>query len=101
MALIQKTHLRDSGAPTQSNTANWPTPKVSRRAAQVTLNASRTTILDVVMRRYLRQPPLPALVVLAVAERFALALGDAEVEFLDVLVLAQGLGLAVHHDAAV
>ena len=35
----------------------------------------------------LRQPSLPPLVMLAIAERLALALGDAEVEFLDVLVL--------------
>src|SRR5262249_44820157 len=47
------------------------------------------------------EPALAALVVLGVAERFALALGDAEVELLDVLVLAQRLGVAVHDDAAV
>ena len=34
------------------------------------------------------QPALAPLVVLAFAERFALAFGDAEIEFLDVLVLA-------------
>src|SRR4029077_12532889 len=49
----------------------------------------------------LGQPPLAPLVVLDVAERFALALGNAEVELLDILVLAQRLGLAVHDDTAV
>src|SRR6202171_3654480 len=48
----------------------------------------------------LRQPSLAALVMLHVAERLALAFGDAEIEFLHVLVLAQRLRLAVHHDAA-
>src|SRR5215813_13382709 len=38
---------------------------------------------------------------LALAERFAPAFGDAEIELLDVLVLAQRLGLAVEHHAAV
>jgi hypothetical protein len=40
-------------------------------------------------------------VVLDVAERAAALAADAEVEFLDVLVLAQGSGLAVEHHAAV
>ena len=58
-------------------------------------------ILNIIENRRSRQPTLAPLVMLHVAERLALALGDAEVELLDVLVLAQRLGLAVHHDAAV
>src|SRR5215471_21012856 len=46
-----------------------------------------------------RQPALAAFIMLTFAERFALALGDAQVEFLDVLVLAQRRRLAVEHDA--
>src|SRR2546425_1586082 len=49
----------------------------------------------------LRQPALAPSVMLALAERFAPAFGDAEIELLDVLVLAQRLGLAVEHHAAV
>src|SRR5258708_28037040 len=49
----------------------------------------------------LRQPALAPPVMLALAERFAAALGHAQVELLDVLVLAQPLGLAVEHHAAV
>src|SRR6516164_4263624 len=49
----------------------------------------------------LRQPALAPPVMLALAERFAPALGHAEIELLDVLVLAQCLGLAVEHHAAV
>src|SRR6516165_2906117 len=47
-----------------------------------------------------RQPALAPLVVLAFAERFALALGNAEVEFLDVLVLTESRRGSVEHDAA-
>src|SRR6476620_7234541 len=47
------------------------------------------------------QPALAPLVGLHVAEALALGAADAEVELLDVLVLAQRLGVAVHHDAAV
>src|SRR3989442_15144651 len=49
----------------------------------------------------LRQPPLAPPVMLALAERFAATFGDPEVELLDVLVLAERLGLAVEHHAAV
>src|SRR3989304_5461136 len=50
----------------------------------------------------LRQPPLPPPVVLHVAVALALPdAGEAEVELLDVLVLAQRLGVAVEHDAPV
>src|SRR6185436_708086 len=48
-----------------------------------------------------RQPALAPLVGLHVAEALALGAADAEVEFLHVLVLAQRLGIAVHHHAAV
>src|SRR5262245_11687388 len=48
----------------------------------------------------LSQPALAPPVVLALAERFAAAFRDAEVEFLHVLVLAQRLGVAVEHHAA-
>src|SRR5215469_8572462 len=47
------------------------------------------------------QPALAPPVMLALAERFAPALGHAQIELLDVLVLAQRLGLAVEHHAAV
>src|SRR2546421_6778674 len=47
----------------------------------------------------LRQPALAPAIVLALAERFALAFGDAEIEFLHVLVLSQGFGVAVEHNA--
>src|SRR5262249_7202113 len=47
------------------------------------------------------QPSLAPPVMLALTERFAPAFGDAEIELLDVLVLAQRLGLAVEHHAAV
>src|SRR6266550_9009047 len=47
------------------------------------------------------QPPLAPAVVLDVAERTAAFAADAEIEFLDVLVLAQRGGVAVEHDAAV
>src|SRR5215207_4558290 len=49
----------------------------------------------------LRQPALAALVMLAGTERFAPALGDAEIELLDVLILAQRPCLAVEHDPAI
>src|SRR5262249_41503035 len=49
----------------------------------------------------LRQPALAPPVMLALAERFAPAFGDAEIELLDVLVLAQRLGFTVEHHAAV
>src|SRR5712692_8206826 len=49
----------------------------------------------------LRQPALAAAVEFDLAVAFAARGGEAEVEFLDVLVLAQRGGGAVHHDAAV
>src|SRR5262249_13538649 len=48
-----------------------------------------------------REPTLAALIVLHVAKRLPLALRDAEIELLDVLVLCQRFRLAVHDDAAV
>src|SRR5205085_2880269 len=47
------------------------------------------------------QPALPAAVEFDVAVVFAAGGGEAEVEFLDVLVLAQRRGGAVHHHPAV
>src|SRR5918992_3342440 len=47
------------------------------------------------------QPPLPSLVALSLAKAPAVPAPEAEVEFLDVLVLAQCLCLAVQHDPAV
>jgi len=48
----------------------------------------------------LGQPALAPFVVFCVAETLAAFAADAEIEFLDVLVLAQGLGLAVEHHPA-
>jgi hypothetical protein len=56
---------------------------------------------DAVLIAPLRKPSLSSLVALAVAEALTIGTPDTEVELLDVLVLAQSLGLAVHHDAAV
>src|SRR4051794_19958220 len=47
------------------------------------------------------EPALAATVVLDVAERAAALAADAEGELLHVLVLAQGRGVAVEHDAAI
>src|SRR5258708_32760720 len=47
------------------------------------------------------EPSLSSLVALAVAEALTIGAPDAEVELLDVLVLAPGFGVAVHHYAAV
>src|SRR5580704_14551376 len=47
------------------------------------------------------KPALAPSVVLDVAERAATLAADAEIEFLHVLVLAQGRGVAVEHHAAV
>ena len=47
------------------------------------------------------EPSLSSLVALAVAEALTIGAPDAEVELLDVLVLAQGFGVAVHHYVAV
>src|SRR5512137_2130473 len=47
------------------------------------------------------EPALASLVELRFAEALAARLRDAEVELLGVLVLAQHVGGAVHHDAAV
>jgi hypothetical protein len=47
------------------------------------------------------EPSLSSLVALAVAEALTIGAPDAEVELLDVLVLAQGFGVAIHHYAAV
>src|SRR4051812_44727358 len=44
------------------------------------------------------QPPLPALETLQVLETLALIAGAAEIEFLDVLIVAQLVGAAVEHD---
>src|SRR6266513_1664222 len=49
----------------------------------------------------LRQPALASPVMLAFAERLSLALGDAEIKLLHVLVLAQRLGVAIEHHTAV
>src|SRR5450756_1362288 len=49
----------------------------------------------------LRQPAFAPAVMLAVAEGFAPAFGNAEIELLHVLVLGQRLGVAVHHHPAV
>src|SRR6266540_274430 len=60
----------------------------------------RTTLLRLLSRS--RQPPLAALVVLDVAVALALAdAGEAEVELLDVLVLADRLAVAVEHHPAI
>src|SRR6187455_1553696 len=48
-----------------------------------------------------RQPAFPPPVVLGLAEALAPAAGDAEVELLHVLVLAERGGRALHHHAAV
>src|SRR5512133_1036120 len=49
----------------------------------------------------LRQPALAPPVMFAFAERLSSAFGDAEIELLHVLVLAQRLGIAIEHHAAV
>src|SRR6266404_6676480 len=46
------------------------------------------------------QPPLPSLEALQVLETLALVAGAAEVEFLDVLIIAQLVGAAVEHHLA-
>src|SRR6266481_2885763 len=60
----------------------------------------RTLAGPATWRKELRQPALAPPVVLALAERLAPPFRHAEVEFLHVLVLAQGLGIAVEHHAA-
>src|SRR5690606_1792855 len=47
------------------------------------------------------KPAFAALVALYITEALAVRAAHAEVELLHILVLAQALGLAVHHDAAV
>src|SRR5262249_33695291 len=54
----------------------------------------------VVFRHGLRQPPLTSAVVLAFAERFAPAFGNAEGEFLYGFVLGQCAPLAIPYPAA-
>src|SRR5947207_891740 len=64
-------------------------------------SAPGTTSIIITARSYSRQPALAALVMLAFAEGFALALRHPEIEFLDVLVFAQRRRRPVEHDAAV
>src|SRR5689334_4605181 len=49
----------------------------------------------------LGQPALASAIVLAFPKRLAFAFGDAEIELLDVLVLAQRAGLPVEHHPAI
>src|SRR6185312_15045127 len=61
-----------------------------------------TNLKRVVMAGHgLGEPPLAPAIMLAFAERFAPALGYAEVEFLDVFIFGECLSLTVHHHAAV
>lgn len=54
------------------------------------------------LRSFLSQPSLPAAIVFDISIAFALArCGYAEIEFLDVLVVSELVGRAVHHDPAV
>src|SRR5260370_26568558 len=46
------------------------------------------------------QPPLPSLEAFQILETLALVAGAAEVEFLDVLIVAQLVGAAVEHHLA-
>src|SRR5262249_33527741 len=93
----KKSRSRSSGS-RGSRESGWRSPMRSH-AGLHSLRALAALGRDAAAE--LRQPALAPPVMLALAERFAPAFGHAEIELLDVLVLAQRLGLTVEHHAAV